>query len=552
MATTFYFGGKQITLPGAYSRIVSGENNPPRNLDYGSCLIIDTGVFGTNWGGGAGIEGQLSQGQDSIYTFDNISDFRSFIKGGMYYKLADALFAPDPSNPAAIGISNLIFVRAAKTMCAKLTFATATGGSFIIDTIDEGTVSNGVLEGDNLSTGYGAQILPGIEDPTKWILQFFRGSFTGLAADGLPYNEISAAASDPILVLQSPEFKSVKDLIDWGTQSSDFNQVFKLDPTSAVIGEGVITQADITKWFEGATTEAPAVPYVLATGGTVTYGAPNFQSVLDQIVGLDYSFCFTDQYGANANSTLNQAYIKHMNMDAKFQHFFFIGGYGKQSEYTQSIALAQGFDSPNIQLVHGDVQLTSDIAGSKYRNWTVMYNLCCLLGRTAGKQPFIPVTNKTIGVDKVVHVLSESEKTKALKSGVLATIYNPFTKQFVCLQGINTLQDNANLFNAKGQSFSIQFMRIVAQINKELIVNSEIDLLGQENGVNVNTLSAGAVKDWTVAYLQSRTATNETDNLLLAFQDVVVTRKEDAWFVTYKIRVNNEINKLFFTGFLIR
>ena len=65
-------------------------------------------------------------------------------------------------------------------------------------------------------------------------------------------------------------------------------------------------------------------------------------------------------------------------------------------------------------------------------------------------------------------------------------------------------------------------------------------------------MSAGAVKDWTVAYLQGRTATNETDNLLLAFQDVVVTRKEDAWFVTYKIRVNNEITKLFFTGFLIR
>ena len=55
------------------------------------------------------------------------------------------------------------------------------------------------------------------------------------------------------------------------------------------------------------------------------------------------------------------------------------------------------------------------------------------------------------------------------------------------------------LFNSNGQSHSIQFMRIVAQINKELVVNASIDLLGQENSVNVNTLSAGAVKDWTVA-----------------------------------------------------
>lgn len=546
MPTSFNFNNRNITLPGAYSVIKSGENNPARNLDYGTCLIIDTGVFGANWGGGAGVDGQLSQGQDSIYSFDNISDFRSFVKGGMYYKLADALFTPDPANPAAIGISNLLFVRAAKTTCAKMTFATSAGGSFIIDTIDEGTVANGVLTEGNLVTGYGAQAFPGIEDPTKWILKFYRGTFTGLADDGIPYNEIPATAADPVLVLQSPEFSTITELINWAKTSSDFNQVFKLDAASAATGEGKITEEDVTAWIK-----APAT-YVIATGGTATYSADNFQSVLDQIVGLDYSFVFIDQYGANANSTLTQAYIKHMNMDAKFQHFLFVGGYGKQSEFTQSVALAQGFNSPNIQLVHGDVQLTSDVAGSRYRNWTVMYNLCCLLGRTAGKAPYIPVTNKTIGVDKVVHVLSDSEKAKALKSGVLVTVYNPYTRQFVCLQGVNTLQDNQNLFNAKGQSFSIQFMRIVAQVNKELMVNAEIDLLGQENGVNVNTLSAGAVKDWTVAYLQSRTATNEEDNLLLAFQDVVVTRKEDAWFVTYKIRVNNEINKLFFTGFLIR
>lgn len=95
-------------------------------------------------------------------------------------------------------------------------------------------------------------------------------------------------------------------------------------------------------------------------------------------------------------------------------------------------------------------------------------------------------------------------------------------------------------------------MRIVYQLNRELVVNAEIDLLGDENGVNLNTLSANTVKSWTVAYLQSRVATDSEDNLILDFQDVNVTKKEDAWFVTYKVRVNSEINKLFFTGFLIR
>lgn len=141
MASTVIFSNRQITLPGAYSTIVSGENNPARNLDYGKVLIIDTGVFGTGFGGGAGINGTISQGQDAIYTFDNISDFRSFVKGGMYWKIAEALFTPDPSNPAAVGVSEILFVRAAKTTPAKLTFISTGGGTFAVQTLDEGTVA---------------------------------------------------------------------------------------------------------------------------------------------------------------------------------------------------------------------------------------------------------------------------------------------------------------------------------------------------------------------------------------------------------------------------
>ena len=543
MASTVIFNNRQITLPGAYSTIVSGENNPARNLDYGKVLIIDTGVFGTGFGGGAGINGTISQGQDAIYTFDNISDFRSFVKGGMYWKIAEALFTPDPSNPAAVGVSEILFVRAAKTTPAKLTFTSTDGGTFVVQTLDEGTVANGILTGTNLSTGYGFMITPGVEDTSKWIMSFYVGSYTGTALDGLPYGEISAAAAEPRLVVQSPEFDNIKTLIEWAQTDSTFAQAFQFDSTSEAKGEGTVSESDVTDLLN---------VYTLAAGGTETYDQTNFEAVLDQIVGLNYSFVFMDQFGDKANSTLTKAYITHMNNAAKFPHFLFVGGYNVAADYSKSIELAQGFDSSYIQVTHGEVGLASDIAPQKYRWWTVMYNLCAQLGRTAGKEPMIPVTNKSIGVDRVRHILTESEQKKALKYGLLVTVKNDYLGKFVVLQGVNTLQDNANLFNAKGQSYSIQFMRIVAQINTELVVNAEIDLLGQENGVNVNTLSAGAVKDWTVAYLQSRTATNETDNLLLAFQDVVVTRKEDAWFTTYKIRVNNEITKLFFTGFLIR
>ena len=158
MATTFYFNNKQVTLPGAYSTIKSGERSAARSLDYGRLLVIDTGVFGAGYGGGAGISGQQASGQKAIYSFSTLSEFQSFVKGGMWWKMAEGLFFPDPNNPAAEGISELYYVRAATTTSARMTF-TATGGgenggTFAVFTKDEGVNANGVKVWNILSQGY--------------------------------------------------------------------------------------------------------------------------------------------------------------------------------------------------------------------------------------------------------------------------------------------------------------------------------------------------------------------------------------------------------------
>lgn len=546
MSTSFIFGNKQITLPGAYSRILSGETSPARTLDYSKTLIVDTGVYGANWGGGSGIDGENFQGLDSVYKFDTLAEFRSFIKGGMFWKIAEGLFIPDYTNPASTGISQLLYVRAAKTTSATLTFTTTAGGTFEVKTLDEGLGANGKLSAaGNLIQGYGYTLEAGEDDPAKWIMKFYVSSFTGYAADGYPIGETPEDQASPTMVLQSPEFDTIGTLIDWAKSDSNFANLFVLTENAEEEGDGKVTQSDVTTALAGK-------DYVLATGGTETYNTDNLTKALEAVTGLDYSFIMTDQFGDNADSALNSQVLAHINSQAKYTHFMFVGGYDDSANFSKSIDLAKGFNSEVVQLVHGGAGMTSGITGVKTRWWGVMYNLCCVLGRTAGKPPYIPVTNKTIGVDKLKHTLNDTEKKKALDAGLLVTVYNDYTNNFVVLQGVNTLQDNKVLFNSNGQSHSIQFMRIVAQINKELVVNASIDLLGQENGVNVNTLSAGAVKDWTVAYLQSRVANEAQDNLLLSFKDVLVTRQEDAWFVTYKIVVNNEINKLFFTGFLIR
>lgn len=565
MAISVYFNNKKITLPGAYATVAAGEQNDPRALDYGKCLIIDTGKFGKGWCGGSGIQSvdgakTVNNGTNAVYRFDNIDDFRSFVKGGMYWQLANALFFPDASNAAAVGVSEIMFVRAAKTTPAKMTFAPAGGGSnggtMDIIPLDEGYIANGT-QGDgekdpstataatnlgNLKKGYGFLTRIGDINKSALILEIYRGTFTGLYTDGVSYNEVSLNDSNPELVIASPEFTNIKELNEWVVNSTAFNRLFKVANYNKK-GTGEVKPSDASatgsKLFDKVITPAE--------GGEDDYN-DQLDTVLSAITNLDNSFVFLDDNTEAKNDTV----LKHITQTAKFKKLLFVAG--DDETLSGSLSLAKHFNSPYACVVHGGVAMATNANGIGYRWWGPYYNMCAVLGRTAGKAPQIPVTNKTIGVLKVKHQLTDSEKKQALDGGLLVTIYNESLQKFVVLQGINTMQglNNQVLFTNNGESFSIQFMRVVMQINKELVVNSEIDLLSAENGVNSNTLSAGILKNWTENYLLTRTATATSDNLLLSYRNVTVTKKDDYYLVTYGIVINNEINKIFFTGFVFK
>ena len=554
MATSVYFNGKLRTLPGAYSTITSGDSTASRSLDYGTVLIIDTGVYGAGFGGGAGVNGEGAQGLDAIYEFDDLTTFRNFVKGGMYWKCAEALWKPDPSNADAVGISKLLFVRACTTKAAKMKFTATGGGSnggtFVIRTIDEGLNANGVTEEIDgvtyLKNGYAFTTEAGVDNPEAVVLKLWQGTFTGLYKDPvtgveLSYNELTVEQSDANLLCESPECTTMAELIYWAQTDENFGARFVLDDATAVKGTGEMNASDVTDGYQ------------LAAGGTETY-TPNtdLESVLSQIADVDYNIVMTDQIGANALSAANKAIIAHRNLDAKFDKFVFIGAYDSRANYKASLAYAKQANNAYVCIVHGGIGTASDMVASKIRWWGVFYNLCQVVGRTAGKPPYVPITNKTIGGDKLQMIPNEKEMEKAVKAGLIIVSNNPYLKRFVILQGVTTLQDNTLLFNKKGQSFSLQFMRCLAQLNKECVVNAEIDLLADENGVNINTLSKGALETWTINFLQTRVATENQDNLISKFQNVVASRENDYYRVTYEVMINNEVTKIFFTGFLLR
>ena len=547
MATKVYFNGASRVLPGAYSTITSGEQNAPAALDYGKVLIIDTGL-GAEWGGGAGINGELASGKDAIYQFDNISDYKEFLAGGMFWKLSEPLFFP---LDGADGVSTIYHVKAATTTAATLSFVATGGGSnggtFKLKIKDEGVSANGVVTDDHLDKGYAYTIETGVIDTSKWIFKVWKGSWRGDYTDGLSYSEIDKADSAPTLVIQSDEFDNIQDLIDWAENTTSFGDYFELDSSSAVSGTGEVTSSDISS-ISG---------YVVASGGTETYSTTDLDDILDAVVDLDYQFVLCDKYGPDNydNAFVTKIFSHIKDAETEFIKTMFIGGGADEDEFSSedgSLDIAAYFNSPRAVVVHSNAKTTTQELSSGFRVWPSIYSAAVVLGRVCGLVPQIPVTNKRVAVDGLSHVMLKKDQKRALNGGITCIIPDQYNGGFKVLQGVNTLQKNTNLFDNSGQSFSIQFERIVAQINRELVINSETELLNDENGVNANTLSAGILKTWTETYLQSRVATDVADNLLLSFKNVTVTRVDDYYKVTYGIVVNNEITKIFYTGYLFK
>ena len=553
MATSYIFNGRKESLPGIYSTIKSGIQNQPLVSDYGTVLIIDNGL-GATFGGGAGIDGTLASGADSIYMFNNLLDYRNFLKGGRFWKLAEPLFKPRKSEP---GASRIYHTKAASTTPAKLEFVAtgggAKGGTFGAFVRDEGVVGNGVLTSTHLDKGYAFTIETGIVDPAKWIMKFWVGTYKGAYPDDgtfygqaigadLIYDEIIAEDTKAVLVAKSVEFSNIQTLIDWAKTSKIFNQYFALDATSAIVGDGTVDSDDITGYSS----------YTVATGGTETYSTANLTLVLEHIKDLDYVFVLCDKYGTtDYNSTTVGMILAHLQTEAKYTKFMIYGAGEDEDDFATSKTIAAYFNNEQAVVVHGGVKKVSQSSATGFRTWDPLVHAAYVLGRLCGLPPQVPITNKAIGIEGLVHNLTQSEKEQALESGILTTYFDTDFNDFVCLKGVNSIQNNENLINPDGTSFSVQVMRIVAQINHDLVVNAKIQLLGQPNGVNRNTLSANYVRNWTESFLETKVATESQDNLIISFRDVTVERRQDTYWVSYGIVINNEIDKIFFTGFLV-
>lgn len=543
MATEHVFNGQTITIPGAYSTIKSGIKNPSQDLSYGVTLVIDTGS-GATWGGGAGIDGELSQGEDCLYVFEDIQEMQNHAKGGLWHLLARPLFRPNGSD---IGVSSVIFARAATTTCAEIELAFGSegvsGGFLNIKVRDEGIIGNGVLEEGQLIKGFAALMQTGLINEDAFVLKFYKGTYAGVDLNSQGFGETLITNSIPTLLCTSIEFTNIAEVIDWMNTDFEFNKFFKL-ASSEVDGDGSIVSNDSESYSD----------YTLATGGTEVYSTANLNKVLDKVTKLNISFILADDYGNSAAQSANNVrLLDHIIDESKFKPELYVAAGSTISEFNFSKQTTAFFNNDSVTVVHGGVRKSSRNASNNvpgFKTWPSIYRAATFLGREAGLAPQVPTTFKTVGiVEADVHPLDDKEVVQALKAGLMVSRFEDGVNDIV--KGVNSLQNNQFLINEDGTTHSKQAKRIARQLNKEIIVNAKRELLKQPLGVNRNTLSDEDVKTWIKSYLGKKVAEPTKDNLILSYQDVTVTRNQDAYFVTYKFVHNGEISFLFSVGFFL-
>ena len=403
-----------------------------------------------------------------------------------------------------------------------------------------GTFSGGI-EGTLLTRGYAARVIKGVGNASKYIVQFWRGSFKGTdenISNGSPYDAIPELSTKPELVVQSPEISTVKELVDWMNDLSgagyDFNEYFKFK--SSVLGSVIdtIIPADLIE-----------VGYEKAERGSASFGSGDLTAALSSIADLTFDFILADNWGAEARSANNIAIYDWIVETAIIKPDMIIGGGSTAGEWNDTLTYAQAYDSQYATVVHGGVKKI-DVGNRAFKDYESIYKAAAITGREAGLEPQIPLTFKNIGIEGEVHQLSSNQIKAGLDAGVLMTRLS--NGSFEVVKGINTLQNNTYLVNADGSTHSKQFARIERQLNKEITFNAKNVLLKKPNGSNRNTVSVEDVEEFVKGYLNSKVATDQDDNLIISFRAVEAVRNQDAYEVTYAFIPNTEISFLFFTG----
>ena len=533
MAIPVNFNGRRVIEPGVYSQIKSGVPAKQPVVTFGNLLLIDTGSFDLEQasGSGSGIIGEFSNGLESVYGFDNINDFKGFMKSGVFYDVADYIFNPSNSSDDR-GPGMVYYVKAAKTTSPTISLKLV-DATIQIKTKNEGELYNGAEINTVLYKGYSAVVTRGEVDNTKYIVSFYEGRYKGKTNSGELIDGYNKGENAPTLLSKSIEFLTYSEFIAWADSDSNFNKLFNVNLVETEVN-------DLTNLIGKNT---------LSIGGSSVFDSEALEAALEISKEIDNEFFLTDKYAEDVKSIENFRINEFLKEKREYQKFLIVGGGNSAQDFDadefSSVQTAEAFDSPNVILAHGSVKRMNMIS-KKEEVLPSFYYAANLAGRLGGLQPQEPITYKKLKVSNFVHNLTEKQREKALQKGV---VHNRLVSDLgsVVNQGINTLQKNTQLFNPDGSSYEISIMRISSFLNKELVRVLRPLFIGN----SIMKASPEDVKLAVVNYLRSRCATPQNDNLIINFENVTVKFQEDYYDIQYGFYPNGPVNKMFLTGFML-
>ena len=529
MATVVNFHGKNYIEPGAYAVSVYNPTSVTNVSEFGNVMIIDTGLSmngSYEFAGGSGVHGELNKGLKSVYGFDNYEDFLSFVGGGLVGDIAKKIFTP---MDGVTGAPKLYYCRAATTTCAKISLAFSSG-KLELKCKNEGIAGNGVISDGQLKVGYAARVVAGTDDASKFKLQVYRGSYMGSDDAGEPFGNKKFSEAVSYLLSESEEFSTLGELYEWARADRYILAHFVVSKTGT---------DDIA---------LSAISLTAASGGTTEYlKDTEYADILEAICELDISFFLatntTVDKGIDSNTT--GRLFTFLKNDAKFTEFLVIPGGSDDTDLfgdkNTSQAIAKYYDSGQVVVVHG-APIVDRKDGNGDKQLSPIYLAASIIGLNAGQSPQSPLTFQKIGYQAFAYDLKKREREKALQAGIMHV--RNVSGNWCINQGVTTLQDNKKTIANDGQSMELSIELIKAQLNKELIVDSQTRFVGKTGA----TASAQTVKNFTETKLQSLTATTDTDNLIVAWKNVKVVTKNGDYQITYDFQPNLPVNKLFFTG----
>lgn len=534
MAKVIIFDNKRIIEPGVYAETKAGESQLPDTVSSGNVMIIDTGS-GASYGFGCGINGEKTQGMNSVYAFDRLDDAQNAIRGGLLWDVIKYLFKPS-RDPAIRGCQRLFLVRAAETTKAIYSYSPVggggNGGTIIFATKTEGNGANGLLNSlPDLNTGFALKVILGTNDPTKLVVQLWQGTFKGYDVNGAPFDEIAEIETKPVLLAQSPELNNIDDIASWVLNDSAANSYLYV-VSNTPVGTGAIDVNDVI------------VGYGLFTGGTESYGVGDYTKVLNTIGEVDNTFFLSDNTQGDATDTQNFKLLAHIVTQAEFKKFIYIGGSNNVLADTRTYA--EAFNSARVHMIHSSIEHPGINNNKVIKTLDSIYNAAMMCGRAAGLAPQTPTIWLDTDVTGIGDELTQPDREDAIQSGVM-TLKNVDGLGIVINSDINTLQNNTIDILPDGTSPDGSTMRIATFLNKFLVKQLRVKFIP---GKNAATASPTDVKAAVEGILKAQSATKTDDGLILSYRNINVLLQGGDYKISYGFVPNGPIKRMFITGFM--